>query len=159
MPVAKITVEGFVSKDPETRDAGQHRITTVTVPVEQGRMKDGQWMPDVDQNGQKIVHWWEAEFWNEHGDAVSQAITKSMLVTITGEPRPRAYLKKDGTAGLAETIVNATVAQVVRRPSRQQPQGGAGQSGWATTSPGGFGSATGDPGGFGNFGPEESQPF
>lgn len=158
MATAKITVEGFVAKDPESRDAGQHRITTVTIPVEQGRKKDGQWVADTDQQGQKIVHWWEAEFWNEFGDEVAQTIRKGALVTVTGEPRPRAYLKKDGTAGIADTIVNASIAQVVRRPARGGGFGGgngapAAQQ-WGAGANGPQNGAQGFGGGF-----EDDSPF
>lgn len=130
MAKASITVEGFVSKAPESRAAGNHTITSVTIPVEQGRMKNGEWVPDTDQQGQKIVHWWEAEFWNEHGDVVAQTVGKGDLVTVTGEPRPRVYAKNDGTPGMSLSIVNAQIGVVVRRPSRQQGQGGGNGAGW-----------------------------
>lgn len=127
MAKAEIYLEGFVSKDPESRAAGNHTITTVTVPVEQGRVKDGQWVADTDQQGNKIVVWWEAEFWNEHGDVVAANIHKGDLVQVRGEARPRVYVKNDGGAGLSAVVVNASVAKVVRKPSR----GGAGASGGA----------------------------
>ncbi|KUF05547.1 single-stranded DNA-binding protein [Leucobacter sp. G161] len=159
MATADITIEGFVAKPAETRQAGSGTVTTITVPVEQGRMKDAQWVPDTDKAGQKITHWWEAEFWNEYGAQVGQEIQKGYLVHIEGEPRPRAYVKNDGTAGIALTIVNPTISIIVRRPSRQQPQGGAGVAGWATAPSEPLQGGTGDPGAFGNFGPDDENPF
>lgn len=41
----------------------------------------------------------------------------------------------------------------------QQPQGGAGQSQWATTPPATFQGATSDPGGFGDFTESDKNPF
>lgn len=158
MATDKITVEGFVSKDPEQLEAGQHRITSVTVPVEQGRMKDGQWVADTDQQGQKIVRWWEAEFWNEQGDAIGQTIRKGQLVTITGEPRPRAFVRNDGTAGLSFAIANPSIGVMVRRPARGGGSGG-GSGAPATQQPQqSWGAPQGDPGTFGG-GFEDSQPF
>lgn len=154
MAKANITVEGFVAKSPESRAAGSHAITTVTIPVEQGRMKDGQWVADTDQAGQKIVAWWEAEFWNEYGDAVAQAVSKGDLVTVTGEARPRVYAKNDGTPGQGLSIVNGQIAVVVRRPARGGGSGGQSQSEWAQPSPA---PQNAQQGGFGNG--FDSSPF
>lgn len=156
MAKASITVEGFVAKAPESRAAGSHTITSVTIPVEQGRMKNGEWVADTDQQGQKIVHWWEAEFWNEHGDVVAQTIGKGDLVTVTGEPRPRVYAKNDGSPGMSLSIVNAQIGVVVRRPSRQQGQGGGSGAGWHNPSPAQSSGVTGDSGFGSGF---DSSPF
>lgn len=133
MAKAEISVEGFVSKDPESRAAGSHTVTSVTVPVEQGRMKDGAWVADTDQQGNKIVVWWEGEFWNEYGDVVAATVRKGDLVVLRGEARPSAYSKNDGTAGLRASIVNGSVAVLVARPRRDRSGGGSGggQGGWS----------------------------
>lgn len=123
-----IHLEGFVAKDPESRAAGNHTITSVTVAVNQGRMKDGEFVPDLDKSGEKIVRWWEAGFWNEHGDAVQHAVHKGDLVQIVGEPRPEVYAKNDGTPGMGLRIAGKSIAVVVRRPARGQG-GGSGQGG------------------------------
>lgn len=138
MARAEVFVEGFVAKDPESRAAGNHTITTVTVPVKQEkRDREGKWVADTDRDGKEIVVWWEAEFWNEYGDVVASTIRKGDLVQVRGDARPRAFSKNDGTAGLAATIVNATVAKVVRRPSRnaQHGSGASGGSGAGQRSP------------------------
>lgn len=130
---SRINIEGFVAKNPEQRQAGNHTVTTVTVPVEKGRRKDGQWVADTDKDGQKVVVWWEAEFWNEYGQQVAQEIQKGYLVRVEGEPWPKAYVKNDGSAGLAGTITNPTISIVVRRPSRQNNTQGGFQGGPAAT--------------------------
>lgn len=117
-----IHLEGFVAKAPESRAAGNHTITAVTVAVNQGRMKDGQFVPDKNRDGVEIVRWWEAEFWNEHGDAVQHAVSKGDLVQIVGEPRPEVYQKNDGSPGLGLRIAGKSIAVVVRRPSRNGAQ-------------------------------------
>lgn len=160
MAKSEITVEGFVARNPEARAAGSHTVTTVVVPEEQGRMKDGQWVADTDKDGNKIVVWWEAEFWNEHGDVVAANVSKGDLVVVRGNPRPQAYVKKDGAAGLRPVIANATVAKVVRRPARGQGGGfgggsAQGQGDWA--QPPANAPQNADFGG--GFADEESQPF
>lgn len=161
MASSRINIEGFVAKNPETREAGSHTVTTVTVPVERGRVKDGQWVADTDKSGQKVVVWWEAEFWNEHGAQVAQEIQKGYLVRIEGEAWPRPFVKNDGTAGLAATITNPTVSIVVRRPSkRNNGQGGAVGGFGASSGPSGdpWSSGAGN-GAQGGFSPEEEAPF
>lgn len=138
MAKANITIEGYVAKDPESRAAGNHTITSVTIPVEQGRMKDGQWVVDTDQQGNKIVVWWVAEFWNEHGDVVASQVRKGSLVTVTGEARPSVYVsKQDGSPRLSALVVNGQLAVVVPRPKRGGGQG-------ASSAPFTGGSSSGD---------------
>ena len=165
---SRITVEGFVAKDPEQRQAGQHTVTTVTVPVGRGRRKNGEWVPDKDDQGKEITDWFDAEFWNEYGAQVGQELMKGYLVKIEGTPQTRAYVKKDGTAGVQNLIVNPEIFIKVKRPSRNTapvaPGGGFGDSSgqaWGNVPPvqnqaanGGFGND-----GFGgdNFG--QPQPF
>ena len=169
MATSHIRVEGFVAKDPEQRAAGNHTITTVTVPITQGRRKDGQFIPDTDDAGNEITHWYEGEFWNEYGQQVGQEIRKGYLVELEGEPRSRAYVKKDGTAGIQNSIVNARVKIIVRRPKReqgggyQQPQGQGvwGHPNVAGPNPWDQSPSQGQPAG-GNFGggfDDDSQPF
>ena len=139
-----IHLEGFVAKDPESRAAGNHTITSVTVAVNQGRMKDGKFVNDTDRDGKEIVRWWEAAFWNEHGDAVQHSVHKGDLVQIIGEPRPEVYAKNDGTPGLGLRIAGKSIAVVVRRPSRGGGQGGStGGFGGGNSSTGGNASQTG----------------
>lgn len=162
MANARINIEGFVAKNPEQRQTGNHTVTTVTIPVEKGRMKDGQWVADTDKDGQKVVVWWEAEFWNEHGQQVAQEIQKGYLVRVEGEPWPRAFVKNDGTAGLTATITNPTISIVVRRPSRQNHgqggfQGGPNASG--APQAGGWSSDGGNGAQNADFGGGFNEPF
>jgi single-stranded DNA-binding protein len=118
MSKATITIEGFVSSDPETRAAGNHRVTEVTVPYTPSKLVDGQWI-----NEDEKTVWFVTSFWNELGDAVAGTVRKGSFVTITGTAGMEAFLRKDGSAGGKVTISKATIAVVVRsgaRPARAQ---------------------------------------
>lgn len=127
---AKIDIEGYVAKDPETRKAGQHTVTTVTIPVNHSKnnRQTGEWEPERDKDGNEVVSWYECEFWNEYGAQIAQEIQKKYHVRVTGDLRCRAYVKNDGTAGLSMTVVNPTISIIPRRPPRGgQQQGGFSQ--------------------------------
>ncbi|MFF8817298.1 single-stranded DNA-binding protein [Leucobacter sp. NPDC015123] len=111
------------------------------------------------------------KLFGDYADNAAQSISKGTRITATGKLKYRSY--KDNQGADRQVIeldeieafgpdLRWATAQVSRKSGgggAQQAQGGAGQSGWATTPPGSSGGATSDPGGFGNFGPEESQPF
>lgn len=114
MASAKITVEGFVAKTPETRSVTGHTVTTVTVPVTPQRKTANGGYEDT---GAAV--WYTAEFWDEHGDAVAAQIVKGALVTITGnlEIKTREH---NGQTYTNPVIGFAQLAVVCRRPARGQ---------------------------------------
>jgi len=120
MSKATITIEGFTARDPETREVTGHSITTVTVPVTpQKKNQQGAW----EDTGDTV--WYQAEFWDDHGQAVAEHVRKGHLVIVSGELEVKAWQagEKSGT----NTIVKfPTISVVVRKPARgAQAQNGA----------------------------------
>ena len=112
MARATITLEGFVSKDPEVRNVTGHSITTVTIPVtKQKKNSSGGYEDDGDPV------WYTAEFWDAHGDAVAQTITKGQLVTVTGSLEVQVR-EKDGKTYVNTVVTFPTIGVVVRKPAR-----------------------------------------
>lgn len=115
MSKATTTIEGFVSKDPETKDVNGHRVVEVTVPHTPRRQnkQTREWEDAGD------TQWWVASFWDQDGDAILASVRKGSLVTVTGQPEPRAYSKNDGTAGIALGLKFATLG-VIPKAERNQ---------------------------------------
>ncbi|MDJ0323188.1 single-stranded DNA-binding protein [Cryobacterium sp. PH31-AA6] len=137
MARATITIEAFVAKDPETRTVTGHTITSVTLPVTPQK-KDGN--GGYVDNGDTV--WYQAEFWDEHGQAVAQEVHKGQLVTVTGNIEIQTR-EKDGKTYTNTVITFPTISVIVRKPSRgaggstQTRQGGAQASvdePWAATA-------------------------
>ena len=135
MARATITIEGFVSKDPETRNVTGHTITSVTIPVTPQK-KDGN--GEYVDNGDTV--WYQVELWDEHGQAAAQAVSKGTLVTATGNLDIQVR-EKDGKTYVNTVIAFASLAVVVRKPSRgttgstQTRQGGGDDEPWPATAP------------------------
>jgi single-strand DNA-binding protein len=132
MSKATLTIEGFVAKEPEPRDAGQHRVVEVVVPVTPSRKVNGEWVEEKE----KTV-WFEATFWDEHADVVMNEVRKGSLVQLTGGVELEVYKKRDGEPGAKVKLSFPTIAVVVRRPKRgeavQQRQGNPADEPWAAT--------------------------
>ena len=132
MARATITIEGFVSADPETRDVTGHTITKVTIPVTPQK-KNAQ--GDYEDNGDTI--WYQAEFWDEYGKVVSESIRKGMLVTVTGGLEVKTW-ESNGKSGVNVNVTFPTIGIIVRKPKRDGSGGGSKattEEPWATTAP------------------------
>lgn len=120
MSKATITVEGFVTKDPEIRQAAGKPVVSIDV-AHTPRKKDGdQWVDAGD------TIWFQAAFWDRDAQPVAEAIVKGTLVTITGMPEINAYTKQDGSSGVSIRIKGATIGIIPRAPRENH-----GQQGWA----------------------------
>ena len=139
MARATITLEGFASKDPETRNVTGHTITSVTIPVTPQK-KDGN--GGYVDNGDTV--WYQAEFWDAHGDEVAQQVRKGTLVTVTGNLEIQTR-ENNGKTYTNTVVTFPTLAVVVRKPSRNGAgsgsagaparQAGAQDEPWAATAP------------------------
>lgn len=119
-----ITIEGFVAKDPESSAAGSHTKTTVTIPVTPRKKQGNEWVDD----DEKTI-WWEAEFWDEHGDVIQHTVRKGDLVTVTGSPEIRPYTTKDGSARYSARVTGRVALGVIPRARKSSPGGSVGQWG------------------------------
>lgn len=121
MSKATLTVEGFVTKDPEIRQAGGKPVVSVDV-AHTPRKKDGdQWVDAGD------TIWFQAAFWERDAQPVMDAVRKGTLVTITGMPEVNTYQKQDGTTAVTIRIKGATIGVIPRAARETQ-----GADAWAT---------------------------
>lgn len=143
MSKATITIEGFVAKAPELRQAQGKAVTNVTVPHTPRKLnrQTNQW----EDAGPTL--WVEASFWEGDAEAIAATVTKGTLVTITGQPELREYQKNDGTNGAALTLKFGTLGVIPRSdtsrnvsPSVANSAPVAQADAWAT--PGSFGDDT-----------------
>lgn len=130
MSKATISIEGFVGRDPETRDVTGHRITQITVPVtpQKKNPQTNQW----EDSGDTI--WYQAQFWDEHGEEVARAVRKGDLVTITGGLEVKPW-EANGKSGVNVNITFPTVGLVVRKPKRGEQRQAAAEEPWAASPP------------------------
>ena len=139
MAKAILTIEGFVAKDPEERQAQAYRIVSVTVPVTPSKRVNGEWV-----NDDAGTIWYEAEFWDVHGDSIRATVSKGSFVTITGTPKLEVFMRKDGTPGAKITFNFPQLSVIVQKPKRGEvrPQQGNDEP-WASTAPTSTPAATG----------------
>lgn len=114
MSKATITVEGFVTRDPELRNANGKDVVSVDIAHTPRKKDADQWVDAGD------TIWFQAAFWERDARPVADTIRKGTLVTVTGSPELNQYTKQDGTMAVNVRIKGATIG-VIPRESRQQP--------------------------------------
>ena len=133
MSKATITVEGFVTKDPEMRQAAGKNVVAVDIAHTPRKKEGNDWVDAGD------TIWFQASFWDRDAQPIMDAVRKGTLVTVTGQPELNVYTKNDGTPGVSVRIKFGTLGIIPRedRNSGQaapQQQGGyqaAGVDAWA----------------------------
>lgn len=134
MSKATITVEGFVTKDPEMRQAAGKNVVAVDIAHTPRKKEGNDWVDAGD------TIWFQASFWDRDAQPIMDAVRKGTLVTVTGQPELNVYTKNDGTPGVSVRIKFGTIGIIPREdrnggqaPAPQQ-QGGyqaAGVDAWA----------------------------
>jgi len=80
-----IIIAGFVGSDPQTRQAGESTVTTISVAVNNPR------------NRQAPPTWYRVECWNGLGSTISQYVGKGDYVVVTADRlQVSPYISKDG---------------------------------------------------------------
>lgn len=79
----KITIHGRLTRDPETREAGQAQVCKFTIAENQRFNRD-----------KSNFH--ECEAWNKTGEFVERYFTKGSEILVVGELQQREYEAKDG---------------------------------------------------------------
>lgn len=74
-----LTIAGRVTKDAATRDAGDNRVTSFSVAV------------DDRSGGEKKTLFFDCSFWGKRGEGVAQYLTKGTPVTVSGDLGTRDY--------------------------------------------------------------------
>lgn len=110
MSKATVTVEGFVTKDPEMRQVNGKNVIAVDI-AHTPRKKDGDQWVDA---GETI--WFQASFWDRDAQPIAAAVRKGTLVTVSGQPDLNVYTKNDGTPGVSVRIKFGTLGIIPREP-------------------------------------------
>jgi single-strand DNA-binding protein len=108
MSKATITVEGFVSKDPEMRQVNGKNVIAVDI-AHTPRKKDGDQWVDAGE-----TMWFQASFWDRDAQPIASSVRKGTLVTVTGQPELNVYSKNDGTPGVSVRIKFGTLGIIPR---------------------------------------------
>lgn len=114
MSKATISVEGFVTKDPELRQYNGKSVIAVDI-AHTPRKKDGNDWVDA---GETI--WFQASFWEREAEAIAASVRKSTLVTVTGQPELNLYQRQDGTTSVTVRIKFGTLGIIPREQQYQQ---------------------------------------
>jgi single-strand DNA-binding protein len=115
MSKATISVEGFVTKDPELRQHNGKSVIAVDI-AHTPRKKDGDQWVDA---GETI--WFQASFWEREAEAIAATVRKSALVTVTGQPELNLYQRQDGTTSATVRIKFGTLGIIPREQRQSSP--------------------------------------
>lgn len=113
-----LTVDGYAAADAEIRYTPQGTaVAEATVPYTPRRFnQQTQTWEDAGE-----TTWVRASFWDKDAEPAQQAIKKGVPVTVTGVPRVRAYVGRDGQP---HASLDMRVRSWGVQPRVQRPQGG-----------------------------------
>lgn len=116
----QITIAGGITRDAETRQAGQSEVTSFSVAVDH---RDGQ---------NKSTMYFDCSMWGRRGEALRSYLTKGSKVCVTGDLGTREHNGK--------TYLQVRVDNVTLQGGRPQQSGGGNQGGYGQQQ-GGYGGA------------------
>ena len=145
---AKLIVTGFASEPVQRTTNGGKPLLDISVAHNE-RTRDrqtGEWSNAKDQDGNDIVFWTRATFFEDEAIFLANVIRKGDRIELEGEPRVRAFVNKTTGQPQAGVELRGAVVKVLPRAPRQDGQGGFGQpaapqgvGGWANApAAGGF---------------------
>lgn len=102
---AKITICGYLAKDPEARQVGENKVVNLSIPITK---KTGQ---------EERTTWYNVSLWNAQGEYASKYLKKGHQVTVMGDHSTRTYQDKDGNQKTSEEINNGEVHNHERKPA------------------------------------------
>lgn len=129
MSKATITVEGFVTKDPEMRQAAGKNVVAVDIAHTPRKKEGNDWVDAGD------TIWFQASFWDRDAQPIMDTVRKGTLVTVTGQPELNLYSKNDGTPGVSVRIKFGTLGIIPRETSNSGQSAPQAQQGWAQGAP------------------------
>jgi single-strand DNA-binding protein len=86
----KITLIGYVAKDPEVRSiSADKKVAEVSIPINDNY---------TDRSGQQIERtaWYRVAFWNQKADVIEKYVKKGTQLHIEGRLTVRTYTDKEG---------------------------------------------------------------
>ena len=98
-----ITIFGGIGKDAQTRQAGDQRVTSFSVAVDEGF------------GDKKRTIWFGCDLWGNRGEKLAQYLTKGSRVCVTGELSTR---ENDGRTYLTIRAADVTLAGGGQRGDR-----------------------------------------
>jgi single-strand DNA-binding protein len=133
MSKATITVEGFVTKDPEMRQAAGKNVVAVDIAHTPRKKEGNDWVDAGD------TIWFQASFWDRDAQPIMDAVRKGTLVTVTGQPELNVYQKQDGSPAVSVRIKFGTLGVVPRADNGAGQNANQGQRDWAQPAGGSAG--------------------
>lgn len=91
-----ISVVGNLTRDPETRTAGNSTVTKLSI-ADNYRVK-----------GEKLTAFYNVSVWGRQGEAAAEHLSKGSCVFVAGELHPREYQKGSGEMAVSLDVENAT---------------------------------------------------
>lgn len=98
-----ITIFGGIGKDAQTRQAGDQRVTSFSVAVDEGF------------GDKKRTIWFDCSLWGNRGDKLAQYLTKGSRAAVTGELSTREH---EGRTYLTIRAADVTLAGGGQREDR-----------------------------------------
>ena len=147
---ARMTVTGF-AQEPRQRvsQSGKPLLDVGVAHNKRRKNQSGQWENATDKDGNELVMWVRATFFEDEALFLANEIRKGDFIELEGEPMVRAYTDNSGSAKASVELSGA----VVKKLPRAARGGGSNASSAAPGTGGGFG-------GFGAAGGDFSeQPF
>lgn len=156
--MASLVVEGFAQEPKQSVSASGKPVLTVSVAQNERRYNDQskQWENVKDRDGNDIMFWARASFWEDEATFLATQVSKGTFVRIEGEPRIGAYIDKNGVAVPRVDIRKPALSIVPRQQRAQRGASGAGGAGMGSWSSEG---TNGAQGGFQGGGFDEEKPF
>ena len=111
MSINKVTLIGFVAKDPEIREAQGKKVATFTLATSE-RFKDKNGEVKENTEWHNIVCWRQAEY-------VEKYITKGALLYIEGRLRTRSWDDNNGVKRYVTEIITNELQSLDRKRDNQ----------------------------------------
>lgn len=143
MSKATMTVEGFLSADPEFREANGKQVANFSVAHTARRLnkQSNEW-EDV---GDTL--WVRVALWERDAELAEQHLRKGVLVRVEGEPVLKSW-ERDGKTGTNLELKFASWSIIPRAERGQQGAGSSqaarGGDQWATSAPANSAASGGD---------------
>lgn len=111
--VNRVVVVGNLTRDPETRQAGDLTIATLRIAVNDRRKVDGEWT--------EAPNYFDVDCFGRQAEVAAEHLSKGRQVAIDGRLRWREWQTEDGSKRQAVSIVADSVQFIGPRESREQP--------------------------------------
>lgn len=95
--INKVIIVGRLGQDPETRQAGQNTVATMSVATSEVWMKDGQ--------KQERTEWHRVVVWGKQAENCAKYLSKGRQVYVEGRLQTRSWEDKEGQKRYTTEIV------------------------------------------------------